>query len=405
MTSTPTPELPIGDRVRFFRRRKGISQAALGGLIGRSEDWVSKVERGLIPVDRVTVLLELARVLGVRELSDLTGRAVVALTVDEEPEHDSVPAIRRAFYTQPSRLAADAADVPTAEEIAERSAEAWRIYEYERVRYAVVGPMLPRLLAEAHAAAAADPAASKSLISVYHLLQVFLRRLGERTLSQIAADRSMSLADQLGDPELIAASAWNLCSILTNLGHVEESADLALSTIDRYPLADDAADSHIAAHGALHLAAVIASVRSGTAPRAWDLLRRAGEVADRLGGDSNHWRTSFGPTNVNMHSVHLAAEEGDAAEAIHFADDVRDNEQLPLERRTRYLIEVMHAHRLQRDDMGTLFMAQKIRQLSPEEMRWHPLVRAAVSDLLTRERPTWRAEIRDLASHVGVLSG
>lgn len=401
--ATPTPELDTGKRIRLWRKRRGLSQAVLAGLVGRSEDWVSKVERGVLPVDRVSVLLELARVLGVRDLSDLTGMAVVALTVDEEPEHESVPAIRRALYSQPSSLAADIDQAPTAPEVAERVAEAWRVYEHERVRYAILGPMLPRLLAEAHAATAADATAARSLIATYHLLQVFLRRLGERTLSQIAADRSMSLADQTGDGELITASTWNLCSILTNLGHVEESADLALATIDRYTPGEGATDGHVAAHGALHLAAAIASARAGAGARSWDLLNRADEVAARLGGDTNHWRTSFGPTNTAMHRVHLAAEEGDAAEALHHADHVVDNVALPLERRTRYLIEVMHAHRLQRDDMAVLFMAQKIRALSPEEMRWHPLVRSAVADLLARERPTWRVEVRDLAAHVGVL--
>lgn len=403
-------EFSVGDRIRFYRERRGISQAVLGHLCGRSEDWVSKVERGVLPVDRISVLLEVARVLRLRDLSDLTGRAIVAATSDDSPEHDSVPAIRRALSAQPSTLGRDLPGEPlTAEQLAAEVVETWRIYEHETVRYDVVGPLLPHLLAQAYqsAGAASDetrPAIVRQTVSLYHLLQVFLRRTGEPTLSQVAADRAMTLSDQSGNAELISASAWNLCSILTPSGHVEESADLALSTISRYPLGDDASPEHVAVHGALHLAAVIASVRSGRAPRAWDLLGRAKGVADRLGEDTNHWRTSFGPTNVSMHGVHLAAEEGDAAEALRLADQVEDNPALPLERRTRYAIEVMHAHRLRSDDMGALWMCQKIKSLSPEEMKWHPLVRATIGDLTKRASPMYRHEVRELAEHIGLLA-
>ncbi len=38
----------LGERIAAYRRRRrrGLSQAALAGLVGRSESWLSQVERG-----------------------------------------------------------------------------------------------------------------------------------------------------------------------------------------------------------------------------------------------------------------------------------------------------------------------------------------------------------------------
>lgn len=55
----------IGQRIAAYRRRRGLSQAALAGLVGRSESWLSQVERGIRSVDRLSVLLDMARVLHV----------------------------------------------------------------------------------------------------------------------------------------------------------------------------------------------------------------------------------------------------------------------------------------------------------------------------------------------------
>ena len=41
------PDTGIGARVARWRRRRGISQVALAGLVGRSESWLSQVERGV----------------------------------------------------------------------------------------------------------------------------------------------------------------------------------------------------------------------------------------------------------------------------------------------------------------------------------------------------------------------
>lgn len=38
--------LTIGERIAFYRRRRGLSQATLAGLVGNGEDWLSKVEQG-----------------------------------------------------------------------------------------------------------------------------------------------------------------------------------------------------------------------------------------------------------------------------------------------------------------------------------------------------------------------
>ncbi|MEU3355284.1 helix-turn-helix transcriptional regulator [Streptomyces sp. NPDC037389] len=404
-------ELTTGDRIKLYRQRKGLSQVALAGLIGRSEDWVSKVERGVIPVDKLSVLLDLARVLDIRELAELTGRNI-ALTTAGSPEHESVPAIRHALSVISSRLGDHLPGAPlTPDELAQRVAEAWHAYEHNVDRYAIVGPQLPTLLAEAHYASrhargGGEDTAARAVISLYHLLQVYLRRVGERTLSRVAADRALQLADQTGDPVLLGASAWGLCSVLTSTGDVAESADLARSAMEITTPGADASPELLSVHGALHLAAAVATMRDGRPAAAWDLLHAADRVASRAQVDRNCWRTSFGPTNVAMHGVHLAAEEGDATEALRLADDINDdNPVLPLERRTRYLVEVMNANRLKQDDYATLYMIGRIRKTSPEEVKFFPLVREAVRDLLKRERPSYRAELRDHAAHVGVLAG
>ena len=61
-----------GQRIARARRRRGLSQAALAGLVGRSESWLSQVERGVREIDSHSVLTSLAEVLRV-EVTDLTG--------------------------------------------------------------------------------------------------------------------------------------------------------------------------------------------------------------------------------------------------------------------------------------------------------------------------------------------
>jgi transcriptional regulator with XRE-family HTH domain len=55
----------IGRRVARQRRRRGLSQVVLAGLIGRSESWLSQVERGRRAIDSHSVLVRLAEILDI----------------------------------------------------------------------------------------------------------------------------------------------------------------------------------------------------------------------------------------------------------------------------------------------------------------------------------------------------
>lgn len=401
-------DIPLGERVQRYRERRGLTQLALGGLVHRSEDWVSKVERGLLPVDRYSMLIELARALDVADLADLTGHPL-AMSTSETPEHASVAGIRAAMTRLPALRGAALPGSPlAAEALGARVKDAWSIYDTDTARYARLGPALPELLGQAYksvnAGGADAEAAARARIEVYQLLQVFLKRLGERELARTAADRALTYATDLGDIVWMGASAWNLGAIMLNRGEGDLALDLAREMIGMMtPIPDDATPEYISVYGALHLVAVIASARSGNPGRGWDFLRQADGVARRAGVDRNDFRTSFGPTNTLMHAVHLAGEEGDVAEALRRADDVEIVPgALPLERTTRYLVEVMQANRIAGDDLGTLYMLQKIEAQSPEEIRYFPVAREAVRDLVRKNKSIYRRDVRAMAGRLGV---
>jgi len=65
--------MSVGERIAIYRRRRGLSQVALANLIGRSEAWVSQVQRGIRHVDRLSIIIRLAQVLSVT-VEDPTGQ-------------------------------------------------------------------------------------------------------------------------------------------------------------------------------------------------------------------------------------------------------------------------------------------------------------------------------------------
>jgi transcriptional regulator with XRE-family HTH domain len=87
--------MPIGERIAYWRQRRGLTQRILADLIGRSESWLSQVERGIRSVDRMSVMLDLASVLHVK-VTDLTGQPL-SLAPNGGVDFDPIADIRHAL--------------------------------------------------------------------------------------------------------------------------------------------------------------------------------------------------------------------------------------------------------------------------------------------------------------------
>lgn len=89
-------ELTIRERVARAQIARGIDQETLAALIGRSVSWVSKIERGVLLLDRKSVVLKLADVLEV-DANVLEGRSQAPLVPGDRGRPVIVGELRQAL--------------------------------------------------------------------------------------------------------------------------------------------------------------------------------------------------------------------------------------------------------------------------------------------------------------------
>lgn len=73
---------PIGERVSYWRQRRGMSQRALAGLAGIGQSYLTRIERGKRNVLSRTVVAQLAHALKVPP-AELTGDEPAATVVTD----------------------------------------------------------------------------------------------------------------------------------------------------------------------------------------------------------------------------------------------------------------------------------------------------------------------------------
>ncbi|MFO7251518.1 MAG: helix-turn-helix transcriptional regulator, partial [Actinomycetes bacterium] len=150
-----TDHLSIGERIAWYRRRRGMSQEVLAGLVNRTPDWLSKVENDRIELDRLSVIKSLATALDV-SIGDLLAEPSLVDWTAESGDR-TVPALRAAItdyrHLTPIAALAQAHDPPPLDRLRRDVADVWEAYQASR--YGLVIRRLPPLLAEAHHAAAA----------------------------------------------------------------------------------------------------------------------------------------------------------------------------------------------------------------------------------------------------------
>ena len=396
-----------GQTIRRARRRRGYSQTVLAGLIGRSESWLSQVERGRRSVDSHAVLTRMAEVLRM-DIADLTGTG----HEEETPgRYAAAAGIERAMmrYTSLETIISETGGDHTID-IVRLRAEADRVYAaYQATRYDEVGRRLPRLIRDVEAAArgrgADRPAVCSARAQVYNTVAAVLRRVGERELAWTAADRAMSAAEFADETLLAAVGAYRLSYVFISRRRASEAAELAMGAAHALERRmRSGTPEELSVYGGLHLAAATAAAAEFDQPSTRRFLRQAQRAADRLGADANLHGTAFGPTNVQIHTVSTAAAVGDAQTAVAAGEDL-DLEVLPaglVGRRAQVRLDMARGYTQRRMDSAAVNTLLEAEQLAPQLVRYDPATADLLAELLRREHRPSTPELRPLAQRAGV---
>jgi transcriptional regulator with XRE-family HTH domain len=383
--------LSIGERIAFYRKRRGYTQEVLAGLVGRSTDWLAKAETGRRKPPRIDMLAELARILRV-PLGDLVGQTML---VEDDKHQDDVPAVRDALMS-PRRLSRllfgpeAEAQLPTPAPIAVRVEKAWNDYQGGRLGSVIAA--LPGLLQTAQeledrAARRGEDRHDCWAVSArtHHLAATTLAKIGESDISWLAAERAMQAADSSDDPLVLASAARSGTHALLANGRYEAAMQLGDATANWLaPRVADSDPSALSLLGMIHLRAAVAAARHQDRPTATRLLDRAEELADDLGSDENYWQTGFGPTNVLLH---LLSIELDLDNIAYVVENGRINvDHMPQERSVSHRIDFARALSLAGHGDEAFAELRTAERTSPQLVRNNPRVRETLRDL-TKQSP------------------
>ncbi len=383
--------LTLGERVADLRQRRGISQKELAAEVRRSESWVSQVERGVMPIERLSVLQTLADALGatVRDLRP------DALDADSVPEPTYAPSdldgLRMALTGHPAlaqlfarRRAARAVDL---DKLAAEVAHAWELTHASR--FVELTERLTALLPELEeasrvAAEEQQPELRRLLARAYQAAAAAFARQDEDDAAWLAADRAISTAEQSGHPLDAAAGHFRMAHAFIGLRRNDQAEHVARLAADALrPRIENrgAKPEELSVYGAMHLVMAIVSAREGDRAGAREHIEEARRIAARQGEDRNDYNTEFGPTNVELHAVSAAVDLGDAGEAIALAAGI-DTSSLSAERQARFLIDLARAHAQRRHVGDATTALLDAEQLAPEMVHGHARARETIRELV-----------------------
>jgi transcriptional regulator with XRE-family HTH domain len=414
MSSDATPDpyadpMTFGQRMQILRERRGMSRTVLGGLLGRSPEWVKQVEKGGIQAPGVDVVLRIAEALRVRQLAELTGRPS-QVDLFAGPGHPRLAAVRSAVD---ALAPVQGGEAPTTAQLRARLARAWTARHSSSHHREVVGSLLPDLIRDAQLAVRqaerpADWRAAQSALSeVYSLCQFFVAYQPDAALLWRVAERGMVAAQQSDDPHAVGVSAWLLAQAHRDSGpkHFDPADTItyeALAHLD--PMLPDGDVNLVAIAGALWFEAAYTAARrgeTGTAWRHWDTARR---VAARLPEHYYHPVTSFSRAVIGAHAVTVAVELRAGRESVRQAART-DAASIPSRpRRARHRIEEARAHQLNGQPEIAVATLAQAHEEAPETVRYNGYARRILLEETESRVASRRRRASELAVKVGLLA-
>ncbi|ORT53485.1 transcriptional regulator [Streptomyces sp. CB03238] len=397
-----------GELLRARREHEGLSRAVLGGLVARSEDWVKKVERGERTVRSLAMIVRLARVLGCRDVAELTRAEVSVPIVDGgRVSHPGVAALRSAVHAPLFAAAGTPEDVG---ELAGRVRQAWDVWHRARDQRTAVATVLPGLIAAGHATVRAAEGAEKRRAAVilsetYALAQQYAAHIVEPELYWVIVDRARMAAEQADDPVALASAAWIMGNGLRVAGHTEEALRMVADAADTLrPQLEGGSDRLRGTFGSLCLHAAVTAAQDGRDGDAWRWHGEADRTAANLGAAYAHPWTMFGTGNVTVHAVTIGADLRTPGIAMQQLADT-DPAAIPsLERRSRLFLDAAKAEHIRREKASALQYLRLAYETSPEAARYVPSGRALAADLARTATGALSYTARQLADDIGIAA-
>lgn len=406
--ATPEP-IAFGERLRILRTRRGMTRPVLAGLLGKSPSWLKQVERGDIHTPSLPMVLRIAEVLRVRDLSDLTGDARMPTDLFIGPGHPRLPKVRAAVDAFPP--SGDDRQAPDAAHLRARLARAWAARHCAPNHRDVTGQLLPDLIRDGQLAVrqAGTPAERRAaqavLAEVYSLAQFFLAYQPDSALLWRVAERGMVAAQESEDPHALGMAAWLTAEAHRDSAHFD-GADAVTHEALRWlsPRLPDAGEDVRAIAGALQVAAGYTAARRGDPGSAWGWWDKADHAARGLPADYYHPITSFSRAIMDAHAVTLAVELHAGSESVRQATRA-DARQIPSRpRRARHRIEEARAYQLDGKPETALETLAKAHENAPETIRYNGYARRIILEETEAKAPERRRRASDLAVKVGVLA-
>ncbi|MEE2035769.1 helix-turn-helix transcriptional regulator [Nocardiopsis sp. CT-R113] len=405
-----SPQLSPGQRVAWHRLRRGLSQEVLAGLVGRTADWLGKVENDRAPLDRLSVISSLADALSV-SVVDLIGDHAHHGHHNETDVH--VAEIRSVLmdYRQISSV------FPFAENNGERPDLRFLRNETETVMgayqasdYSRVFRGLPDLLARAQTAVRVYEGGQRRragalLALACQACAMILTKVGESDLAWIATERGMKAAFDYGDLTLQGSLMRSGVHSLHSRGQHETAVALTREAASYLRQEQGGRPTNarlLSVYGTLLLPGAVAAARNGDRSSAVGYLDEAERVASQLGRDANHLWTAFGPTNVVLHRVTVAASLGDPRAVLELGIGI-DTAALPRERRVRHLFDVAGAFANINEIPSAVERMLEAERLAASHVHRHVMSHQIVGRMMRTKAARRDRRLADLAHRMGMF--
>ena len=411
--ATPDPysdPLVFGQRLQILRTRRGLTRDQLGGLAGRSGSWVKGVETGRLKTPKLEVVLRLAEILRVRDLSDLTGDQSVHIDLFTGPGHPRLPEVKAAVDAVPLGARREA---PPAAHLRARLARAWSARHSAPNHRDVIGALLPDLIRDAQAAVrqaetGADRRAAHAVLAeVYSLSQFFVAYQPDAALLWRVAERGLIAAQESEDPHAIGVAAWLAAQAHRDSGpaHFDAADEVTQQTLAFLdPLLSDATADVLAITGALTFEAGYTAARRGETGTAWRHWDQARDMAARLPEGYYHPITSFSRAIMGAHAVTIAVELHQGGESVRQAA-AADAVVIPSRpRRARHRIEEARGYQLDGQPDVALATLAQAHEAAPETIRYNGYAKRIVLEETEAKSPARRRRASDLAVKLGLLA-